>query len=328
LRPNYRKLEIRFRAPYFTSPENVQFRYQLDGFDEGWVTAGAQSNASYPGLAVGTYVFRVTACNELGIWNEQAATLKIKVTPFFWQTAWFRLALLGGLTALVMGTVRYVSFRRLRKRMLEMERQSALDRERARIARDMHDTLGASLTQINFLGAAASRETMPAEQVREQVAKITRSSQGLVQQLDEIVWAVDPENDTLEGLATYISQFATEFFMDGPVLCRVKVPALLPEIRLTTEVRHNLFLAVREALNNVARHSGAAEATVNLGLEGERVIIVIEDNGRGFDVAAATRRHGQVNLRQRLEEIGGTCQVESHPGSGTTITLHWPRQDP
>jgi signal transduction histidine kinase len=258
------------------------------------------------------------------MWNEAAAALTIKVTPFFWQTGWFRLTLLGGFTALVIGTVRYVSFRRLRTRMQEVERQSALDRERARIARDMHDTLGASLTQINFLGAAASRATMPAEQIREQVARITRSSLGLVQQLDEIVWAVDPENDTLDGLATYISQFATEFFMDGPVLCRVKVPALLPAIRLTTEVRHNLFLAVREALNNVARHAHATEATVNLGLDADRVVIVIADDGCGFDVTAATRRHGQANLRQRLEEIGGTCRVESRPGEGTRVTLIWP----
>jgi signal transduction histidine kinase/ligand-binding sensor domain-containing protein len=323
LRPNYRKLEITYCAPYFTSPQNVQFRYQLEGFDEGWVEAGAQRSASYPSLPAGEYQFRVTACNELGKWNEAGAAMRMKVTPFFWQTAWFRGGLLGLFTLAMVGVVRYVSHRRLRERLREVERQSALDKERERIARDMHDTLGASLTQINFLGAAASGDAMPAEQIREQVAKITRSSQGLVQQLDEIVWAVDPENDTLDGLATYISQFATEFFMDGSVICRVKVPALLPDLRLTTEVRHNLFLAVKEALNNVARHAGASEVTVNLTVGGRAVVITIEDNGCGFDVAADTRRHGQANLRQRLADIGGSCQVESRPGSGTKVTLCW-----
>ena len=327
LRPNYHKLQISFCAPHFTSPENVQFRYQLEGFDEGWVEAGAQRSVSYPNLPAGDYRFHVTACNELGMWNEEATTLKLRVTPFFWQTGWFRWGLLGVFTLVVVGVVRYVSYRRLRERVREVERQSALDRERARIARDMHDTLGASLTQINFLGEAASREAMPAEQVREHVGKITRSSHALVQQLDEIVWAVDPENDTLDGLATYISQFATEFFGDGPIRCRVRAPALLPELRLTTEVRHNLFLAVREALNNVARHSEAKEATINLNVEGDGVIISVEDNGRGFDVAAAAGRHGQANLKQRLEEIGGVCRVESQPGSGTKITLIWPRRD-
>jgi signal transduction histidine kinase len=223
--------------------------------------------------------------------------------------------------------VRYVSYRRLHERMGQIERQAALDQERGRIARDMHDTLGASLTQMNILGALASREGAPLEEVRAHVGKMTGSSQALVQQLDEIVWAVDPENDTLDGLATYISQFASEFFADFPIRCRMRAPPLLPEVRLTTQVRHNLFLAVREALNNVARHSGATEVTVSLAAEDNTLTVSIEDNGHGFEVAAATQGHGLTNLKQRLSEVGGTCRIESRPGAGTKIALVWRWQD-
>jgi signal transduction histidine kinase len=229
------------------------------------------------------------------------------------------LLLLAGATAVV----RYLSQRRLREQVRQMQQQAALDRERARIARDMHDTLGASLTQINLLGELASRVATRQRQVTDYVRKMTNSSHALVQQLDEIVWAVDPENDTLDDLATYISQFAAEFLAESPIRFRMKAPAILPHLRLTTDVRHNLFLAVREALNNVVRHSGATEATVTLRVEGEAVIIVIADNGRGFDVISAKGRHGLANLNQRLSEIGGNCRIESEPGHGTKVTLRW-----
>ena len=323
LRPNYRKLEFNFCAPSFVSPRNVNYRYRLEGFEEDWVEVGAQRNVSYPKLPAGGYRFLVTACSEDGVWSQDAAIVKLTVTPFFWQATWFRWGLLVLFTLSVVGLVRYVSYRRLHERMGQVERQAALDQERARIARDMHDTLGASLTQMNILGALASREGTPLEEVRAQVGKITGSSQALVLQLDEIVWAVDPENDTLDGLATYISQFATEFFADLPIRCRTRAPALLPAVRLTTQVRHNLFLAVKEALNNVARHSGATEATVSLAAEDNTLSISIEDNGRGFEVAAATHGHGLTNLKQRLGEVGGTCRIESRPGAGTQITLVW-----
>src|SRR5947208_7409291 len=132
----------------------------------------------------------------------------------------------------------------------------------------------------------------------------------MVRQLDAIVWAVDPENDTLEALAAYVSQFVEEFFADSSIRCRMKAPPMLPEIRLTTDVRHNLFLAVREALNNVARHSRATEASVHLAAENGAVVLRIEDNGQGFTVGTSTARHGLENIKRRLAEIGGLCSIE------------------
>ena len=325
--PGHRKVEFGFTAPSFTAPENVLFRYRLDDFDEGWIQADSRRTASYPRLPAGHYEFHVVACNDVGIWNERDTALAFTVRPYLCNSWWFRLALLTVVAAATVTSVRYVSYRRLRERMRQLQEQAVLDRERSRIARDMHDTLGASLTQIGFLGELARRDGALSGQSSDYVKRMTEGSRALVQQLDEIVWAVDPENDTLDGLATYISQFVVEFFADAPIRCRMKAPALLPNIRLATDVRHSLFLAVREALNNVARHSGATEAAVNLAAEGDTVVIRVEDNGHGFDVAAATARHGLANLKERLTEIGGTCEVASTVGRGTNVTLAWCSQD-
>jgi signal transduction histidine kinase len=327
LEPGHRKIEIRFAAPSFAAPENVTCRYQLLGFDEGWIEAGADRSVSYPRLPAGRYVFKVAATNEAGPREPTGTALAFTVKPFLWNTWWFRVAAGSMLAVLAAAAVRSMSQRRLRAQMREVQQQAALDRERARIARDMHDTLGASLTQINLLGELASREATTRPQVTDYVKKMTTSSHALVQQLDEIVWAVDPENDTLDDLATYISQFATEFLADSPIRFRMKLPAILPGLRLTTEVRHNLFLAVREALNNVVRHSGATETTITIQVEGPAVVIVIEDNGRGFQLAAETSRHGLANLKQRLTELGGTFRIESAPGQETKVTLTWPWGD-
>jgi signal transduction histidine kinase len=327
LEPGHRKIEIRFAAPGFAAPENVYCRYLLRGFDEDWIEAGTGRSVSYPRLPAGRYEFKVAATNEAGLWQPTGAALAFTVQPFLWNTWWFRTVAGSGLLVLAAVVVRYVTQRRLRIQMRQIQQQAALDRERARIARDMHDTLGASLTQINLLGELASREATARPQVTDYVRKMTHSSHALVQQLDEIVWAVDPENDTLDDLATYISQFATEFLADSPLRFRMKVPAILPDLRLTTEVRHNLFLAVREALNNVVRHSGATETTITLQVEGPAVVIAIEDNGRGFSPAAGTTRHGLANLEQRLTDLGGVCRIESAPDQGTKVTLTWPWRD-
>jgi signal transduction histidine kinase/ligand-binding sensor domain-containing protein len=327
LPPGHRKIEFRFTAPSLTAPESVFCRYQLKGFDEGWIEADTRRSVSYPRLPAGHYEFRVAACNEAGIWEPTGTTLMFAVRPFVWNTWWFRVGVGSLLIAGASAVVRYVSQRRLRAQVRLMQQQASLDRERARIARDMHDTLGASLTQINLLGELASREATARPQVTEYVKKMTTSSHALVQQLDEIVWAVDPENDTLDDLATYISQFATEFLADSPIRLRMKIPAIPPQLRLTTDVRHNLFLAVREALNNVVRHSAATETTITIEVEGDALIIVIEDNGQGFNVTGATSRHGLVNLKQRLAELGGTCRIESAPGRGTKVTLKWSWRD-
>ena len=259
LPPGHRRLEFDYAAPSFASPENVQFRYRLAGYDNGWVEAGAQRNATYPRLPAGDYVFCVEACNSDGAWNENGATLNLTVTPFVWQTWWFRSAAFAGFTLSLIALVRYVSFRRLHQRLRLLEQQAALHKERARIAKDIHDDLGASLTQIALLGELAQQDRGQPDKAAERSSKISATARQAIKSLDEIVWAVNPRNDTLTHLIDYAGQFALDYLRLAGIRCRLDFPESIPAREVSSDVRHNAFLAIKEALNNIVKHAHATE---------------------------------------------------------------------
>jgi signal transduction histidine kinase/ligand-binding sensor domain-containing protein len=321
----HRRLEFDFSAFSFEAPENVQFRYRLNGFDDDWVDAGTRRNASYPRLPSGNYKFEVTACNNDGDWNKTSATLNLVVAQFFWQSWWFRSAVLAVFTGSIIAIVRYVSFRRLRRRLIILEQQSALQKERARIAKDIHDDLGASLTQIAFLGELAQQDRGEPDKAAERMGNISTTARQAIKSLDEIVWAVNPRNDTLAHLIEYAGQFALDYLRLADIRCRLDFPDQSPPRELSTDLRHNLFLAIKEALNNIVKHARASEVWLRIVFSGQALDMIIEDNGHGFerepDDALAD---GLRNMRQRLADIGGECRIESRPGIGTKIILHLP----
>lgn len=325
LRPSHRKLEIEFTALSFTAPENVHFRYRLEGFDQDWVEAGTRRNASYPRLGAGRYRFWVKACNNAGVWNEAGATLGLTVTPFFWQTAWFRFSALGGFTLAVIALVRYVSFRRLRLQLRSLEQQAALYKERARIAKDIHDDLGANLTQISLLSELTRQDMAAPDKAGEHLQKISGTARQVMKSLDEIVWAVNPRNDTLAHLIDYAGQFALDYLRLAGIRCRLDLPEQPPQREVSTDVRHNLFLAAKEALHNIVKHAHASEAWLRVNPTEDALEMIIEDNGRGFDRAPDdATADGLRNMRQRLAELGGQCRIQSRSGAGTKVILHLP----
>jgi signal transduction histidine kinase len=249
----------------------------------------------------------------------------LEVSPFFWATWWFRLAVVAAFTLCIIMIVRYISFRRLRARLLILEQQAALQRERARIAKDIHDDLGANLTQIAYLGELANQDRGEPNLVGERIGTISATARQAVKSLDEIVWAVNPRNDTLAHLLDYAGQFTVDYLRTIGVRCRLDFPAEIPARELSTELRHNLFLVIKEALHNIFKHAGATEVWLRAAANSESLDLVIEDNGRGFASAPDDAlADGLRNMRQRMSEIGGEFQVESRPGSGTKITLHLP----
>lgn len=204
------------------------------------------------------------------------------------------------------------------------ERQRELEKERARIARDLHDDLGATLTQIRFLSAIESRDTHVPEGARERMGRISEKSHEMVASLDEIVWAVNPVNDSTPNLANYLCHFAEEFFRPTPIRCRLDVDDSLPPASFTSEVRHNCYLAVREALNNISKHSQATEAWLRIKFQASQLCITIEDNGCGFSQTKSSSGEGLANMRQRLERIGGSFEIETRPGGGTICQFRLP----
>ena len=325
LKATYRKLEIDFTALSFLAPENVNYRYRLENFDDEWSEAGADRKASYSHLSPGNYTFHVIACNNSGVWNEVGAKLNFTVLPFFWQRLSFQLTVLAGFTLCVIAIVHYVSFRRLRDQVRLLEQQTVLHKERARIAKDIHDDLGANLTQITLLSELTRQDMAAPAKAGEHVEKISATARQVMKSLDEIVWAVNPRNDTLPHLIDYLGQFTLDFLRAPGIRCRLDLPEHPPGRNVPADIRHNLFLAVKEALNNIVKHAGAKEVRLGVDVSEQKLRVVITDDGHGFENPPQDAwADGLRNMRQRMAEIGGDCSIESHSGTGTTITFDVP----
>jgi signal transduction histidine kinase len=227
----------------------------------------------------------------------------------------------------------------LHRKLERLERQQAIERERARIAKDIHDDLGASLTRITMLSQSVRGEVEESAPAAEDLDRIYSTARELTRAMDEIVWAVNPQHDTLDSLATYLGRFAQDFLMAAHVRCRLDVPMHLPVWPLTAETRHNLFLAFKEALHNIVKHAAAAEVRVSLTIERQVFTLCIEDQGCGFapqtagkeaapDPARLATGNGLSNMQQRLAEIGGRCEIQSAPGQGTKVAFIVPVRAP
>jgi signal transduction histidine kinase len=325
--PGHEQLEIHYTALNFPAPREVQFKYRLEGHETAWTEAGDTRVAYYNKLPPGNYRFHVIACNEDRVWNETGDALEVTVQPQFWQTWWFRAAVILCLVGTVVAVVRYLSTQKLRRRLQLLEQQEALEKERSRIARDLHDQLGANLTQVALLSEMAEADKNSPAEIESHAQQISQTARETTRSLDEIVWAVNPSNDTLEGLTNYVCKYAQEYLALAGLRYRAEVPAQLPAITIPPEVRHNVFLAFKEAVNNVVKHAQASEVRVRLQLQPGNFALSIEDNGRGMggrDANATQARNGLRNMRKRMEDIHGEFSINPGTGGGTIVCLTVP----
>lgn len=331
--PGRQRFEIRFTGLSFAAPDKVRFKYKLEPLEPEWVSAGVQRSAHYSYLRPGTYTFRVKACNNDEVWNENGAVVEFTVLPLLYQTWWFQAGLLGvGAAAVGLGVLSWQR-RRLRHKLEQLERQRALERERARIARDIHDDLGASLTRITLLSQSARSELDGQPQAASEVDQIYQTARELTRAMDEIVWAVNPRHDTLDSLVTYLGRYAQNYLSTASVRCRLEVPLNLPAWAVTAEVRHNVFLVFKESLHNVLKHAAATEVRISLEVQADGFILAVADNGRGFDARTLPQRrpgaegprlaggNGLLNMLKRAEEIGARCEWTTAPGEGTRVKM-------
>lgn len=309
--PGQGELQIQYTALSFRGPEKVRFRYRLEGVDAGWVEAGAARVAHYNNVAPGRYTFRVLACNNDGVWNETGASLALVLQPHFWQTPLFKALVLVAVALVPVGLYQ-VRVRRLR----------AIENLRVQIAADLHDDVGARLTKVAMLTETLERAMPEGDERHGLVRNIAQTTREVLRAMDEIVWTINPKNDTLEQLANYLFQYAQEYFHGSGVRCRVDLPAELPPLALSTRERHNLFMAVKEALTNVLKHARATEVDLSLSVNGAHLILSVADNGCGFSPESVrVGANGLANMKRRLERIGGRFSVESQPGQGTRIRM-------
>jgi len=246
------------------------------------------------------------------------------VVLHFWQRGWFQITL----SVVCAGAVVFCLWL-LTQLAAQTKAQKFLQVERARIARDIHDDLGAQLTQLLLLGEVAQREHPEASTARGQFTQLCTGARALAHALDEIVWAVNSRRDTVRDFTSYVCKYAQIFLDPTGIRCRLDVEAEMPATAFDLPLRRNLFLAVKEALNNAAKYSQAQELFLRIFRRGQKLLVVVEDNGVGFDPEQASgERNGLTNMAQRMAEIGGTCALASQPGAGCRVTFAVPLPAP
>jgi signal transduction histidine kinase len=263
------------------------------------------------------------------------ADIQVLGRPSWWTPARALTVVSALLGILALGGVWVMSLRRqveartteLKEQILgreHAERQHLLEAERSRLARDLHDELGTSLTEMSLLANVGAGTPATLEKASQRFRVIADKAVRVIDALDVIVWAVNPATDALQPMADYLTSFVREFLSAAGIRCRLKVPIQFPAITLDSQTRHNLFLAVKETLNNVARHSSATEIELKMSVVDGCLHIAIADNGVGFDTNSPSAGMGLLNLRRRLERIDGHCQIESLPGKGTLVAMFLP----
>ena len=325
--PDAERLEIQFTSLNLAAPERALFRYQLEGHELHWSPAANRREAIFPKLPPGQYRFHVAACNEDGVWNDAGASLAVRVLPPFWRTWWFLTLSVLAVLGLVVGTVHFISTQRLQRELVLLRQKEALERERSRIARDLHDQLGANLTRVSLLGELVESDKNEPAEVEAHARQISKTATETAHALDEIVWAANPANDTLEGLVNYLCKYTQEFLTTAGVRCRLDVPTELPATPIAPDFRHNIFLVAKEAVNNVVKHAQASSVRLQIKLESGQIVMEVEDDGRGPDGAATAAerdRNGLRNMSRRMEDVGGSFSISPAARSGTIVRLAAP----
>lgn len=209
--------------------------------------------------------------------------------------------------------------------MAVVRHQSALAEERSRIARDMHDEVGARLSQLALMQDLIVRQHSLPEDAQRSLRQLASKTRHAVDALEQVVWAVNPQHDTLAGVTEYLAYTASSYLTPLNVQCRLDLPLEWPDLQVRAQVRHQLILAFREALQNIAKHANATAATLTIRYETPELLLRLTDNGLGFSKESeGVGKDGLRNMRSRLDAIGGICEVASQPEGGTAVKFRVP----
>jgi ligand-binding sensor domain-containing protein/two-component sensor histidine kinase len=313
---NYRQnqVQVEFLSISHAPGDVLRYQYKLEGSSNDWSAPGEQRTITLANLASGSYRFLVRAINSEGTVSSQPARVSFHILPPIWLRWWFLT-----LAALLMITLVYVFFRYRVNRLLEIERV------RTRIAADLHDDIGASLSHIAVVSEVAKMQLPEQEsQLSNNLSVIARISGEAVDSMSDIVWAVNPQRDHLYDLTRRMRNFASELLSARNITFSFNVPSEEQDIRVGADVRRQIFLIFKESLNNVARHSTCTRAEIEMRIEGKTLVLKVSDNGRGFDTDNGVRGNGLRNMQKRAESLGGQVELLSSKGNGTTITLEMP----
>lgn len=303
---------IEFASLDYTSPDENQYAYRLDGLEENWNYTNALNRvAKYTNLPPGEYTFRVKGTNSTGIWNDEGTLLYIEINPPFWKTWWFNLLLV----LLIGGSV--VFFITIRVRQL-----LAIDKLKTKIAADLHDNIGAGLTEISILSELTAHELgIGNSNASKRLNNISETSRSLVTNMSDIVWMVNPKLDSLHDLIIRLKDSYGEFLSQLGISFRINKFEKMNNVKIPMEHRQNLLLIFKECINNSVKHSGCSRISLNAVVKGSVLMLTLQDNGKGFDLSNVKFGNGLKNMESRASAIGGKLDVISSPGKGTIISF-------
>jgi signal transduction histidine kinase len=303
-------------APSFIDEKSIQYSYLLEGSGNStWSKPSNNASFNVINLAPGKYTFKVKSGFPEAMYAEQMLMYSFIIKPPYWQTWWFRTGIGAlGITILVAG-IRFYYRRKLEKRIILLEKQQAVEKERTRIATDMHDDLGAGLSRIKFLSQSIQLKTKEEKSITDDVSKIAQYSDEMVDKMGEIVWALNEKNDSLADLLAFTRAYAVEYLSLNDIVCDFKIPDAVPEIFISGEVRRNIFLSVKEALHNIIKHAAATEVILQIEFD-KKLKIIIHDNGKGIDFDHIRRfGNGLINIQERIKSIGGKSIIKNDKGA-------------
>src|SRR2546425_684756 len=308
------QLQIDFVGLGFAPGESLSYQYMLEGADRDWSAPTAQRTVTYARLAPGHYRFLVRAVNADEVMSDVPATFSFTILPPFWQRWWF--VTLASVALLLLA---YELYRFRVARLVELERV------RTRIAADLHDDIGSSLSQISVLSEVLRTQLgAQRERVSKNISLINRVSQEALDSMSDIVWAINPQHDHLSDLVRKMRRVASETLPARDIEFRFNAPVEGHDVKLGADIRRQVFLMFKEAINNIVRHSNSTRSEIELKLSGHWLALVIADNGEGFEPDSVSEGNGLVSLRRRACALGGETLVSSRRGEGTAITIRIP----
>lgn len=317
-------VEVAFDIPGSEIATRLPVRWRLRGWQDDWQTT-EERVVQIVRPAGGDFRFEAQAGHSDREWDATVLSMPLKIRTHFWKTTTFQVA---WPTAVVIASaliLRRIGRQRELRRLAVLKHESALAEERSRIARDMHDEVGARLCQLAMMQDLILKTDDLPEKARENLREIARNTRQTVDALDHVVWAVNPQHDSLDGVANYIAHSATSYLTPLDIACRLDLPIEWPDVIIRSQTRHHLILAIREALQNIVKHSGAKSVTLLMRYESSGLRLLISDDGRGLQPGPSdSGQDGLANMKARLAAIGGTCEVRNREQGGTEVEMRAP----
>ncbi len=307
-------LSFYFSSLSYLMNDKLTYYYKLEGADKDWIKAERNDFVSYSQLPPGQYEFKVYSENSEGIRSGLVTSFPFHITPPFYKTAWFIMLLIA-----FVGSLIYLIHR------LRVNRLIAVQKLRLRVARDLHDDMGSTLSTINILSSMAkSKINTDTPKATEFITKISDNSQRMMEAMDDIVWSIKPSNDSMEKITSRMREFATNVLEAKDIDIDFKVAPKVNDIRLNMEARRDFFLIFKEAINNAAKYSRASVVHVFVTSHQKKLLLLVHDDGIGFEADENSRGNGMGNMQKRADAMNGRLMVKSTPGKGTKITLTVP----